>query len=62
MRYVIWYHLYYFKNVKSDHGGMLLLVKFQALACNFTKSNTPPWAFLSLYKSFFVTLMIKLLF
>ena len=51
MRYAIWYNLYYFKNVKSDHGGMLLLVKFQALACNFTKSNTPPWAFLSLYKS-----------
>ena len=24
---------------------MLLLVKLQALSCNFTKSNTPHWAF-----------------
>ena len=24
------------------HGGVLLLVKLQASACNFTKSNTPP--------------------
>ena len=25
------------------HGGVLLLVKLQAKACKFTKSNTPPW-------------------
>ena len=38
----IWYHLYDLKIVKNPHGGVLLLVKLQALACNFTKSNTPP--------------------
>ena len=27
---VIWNHLYNFKNVKSTHGGVLLLVKFKA--------------------------------
>ena len=39
----IWYHLHNLKNVKNTHGGVLLLVKSQALAFNFTKSNTPPW-------------------
>ena len=29
---------------------MLLLVKFQAEACNFTKSNTRPWAFFRFFK------------
>ena len=33
------------KNVKNTHGGMLLLVKLQALVRNYTKSNTPPCAF-----------------
>ena len=32
-----------FKNVENTHGGLLILVKLQAEACNFTKSNTPPW-------------------
>ena len=41
----IWYHLYNFKNVKNIHGGVLLLVKLQATACNFIKSNTTPWVF-----------------
>ena len=27
----IWYHLYNFKNVKNTHGGVLILVKLQAL-------------------------------
>ena len=45
MRCAIWYHLYNFKNVKNAHGGMLLLIKLQALASNFTKTNTPPCAF-----------------
>ena len=40
MRGGIWYHLHYLKNVKNAHGGVFLLV-----ACNFTKSNTPPWVF-----------------
>ena len=29
-----------FKNVKNNHGGVLLLLKLQA-----SKSNTPPWVF-----------------
>ena len=45
MRCVIWYHLYNSKNVKNTHGGVSRLVKLQASACNFTKSNTPPWVF-----------------
>ena len=35
----IWYHLYSLKNVKNTRGEVLLLVKLQAEACNFTKSN-----------------------
>ena len=31
-----------FKNVKNAHGGLLLLVKLQAKACNFSKINTTP--------------------
>ena len=42
MRCAIWYHLYNLKTVKNTHGGVLLLVKLQALACNFTKSSIPP--------------------
>ena len=45
MRCAIWYHLYNLKHVKNTHGGVLLLVKSQAKACNFNKSNTPPWLF-----------------
>ena len=33
------------KNVKNTHGGLLLLVKLQAVAYNCTKSNTPLWVF-----------------
>ena len=37
--------------VKLQAGGVLLLIKFQAfLACNFTKSNTPPWMFFAFFK------------
>ena len=43
----IWYHVYDLKNVKNTHGGVLLLVKFQAEVCNFAKSNIPPWVFSS---------------
>ena len=35
----IWYHLYILKNLKNTHGGVLLLVKLQNSACNFTKCN-----------------------
>ena len=53
VRCTIWYHLYNLKNVKNNHGGVLILVKLQTSACNFTKINTPPWVFftfLKLYK------------
>ena len=48
--YAIWYHPYNIKNVKNTDGGLLLLVKLQASACSFTKSNTPPWVFLTFFK------------
>ena len=38
------------KNVKNTHGGVLLWLKLQAKACNFTKSNTPPWTFFTFFK------------
>ena len=41
----IWYHLYNFKNVKNTHKGVLPLVKWQPLVCNFTKHNAPPLEF-----------------
>ena len=37
MRSAIWHHLYNLKNVKNNNGGVLLLGKLPALACNFTK-------------------------
>ena len=46
----IWYHLHNSKNVKKTHGRVLLLVKLQASACNFTKSNTPPSVFFMFFK------------
>ena len=45
MQCSIWHHLYNLKNVKNAYGGVLLLVKLLAEACNFTKSNTPPRRF-----------------
>ena len=39
-----------FKNTNNTHRGVLLLVKLQASACNFTKSNTPPWVFFMFFK------------
>ena len=50
MRCAIWYHLYNSKNVKNTHGGVLILVKLQAEACNFIKINTPPWVFFTSFK------------
>ena len=35
------------KNVKNTHGEVILLVKVQVSACNFTKSIVPPWGFFS---------------
>ena len=51
MRCTNWYHSYNFKNVKKNHGGVLLLGKMQAQACNFAKSNTSPWVFFTLSQS-----------
>ena len=31
------------KNVKNTQGGVLILVKLQVSAYNFTKIKTPPW-------------------
>ena len=47
---VAWYHSFVLKNVKNTHGGVLLLVKLQANACNFTRSKTPPWVFFTFFK------------
>ena len=49
MRCAIWYHLYNLKNVKNIDGRVLLLVKLLK-ACNFTKSNTPPWVFFTFFE------------
>ena len=46
----IWYHLHNLKNVKNTHRRVLLLVKLLAETCNFTKSNTPPLVFLTVFK------------
>ena len=42
-----WYHSCNLKNVKNTHGGVLT---FRLKACNFTESNTPPWAFSTFLK------------
>ena len=52
MRYVILYQLYNLKNVKNTHGEVLFLVKLQVLACNFTKSDTPPSVFFTFFKQY----------
>ena len=46
---MIWYYIYNLKNVRNTHGGVLLLVKLHAKACNFTKSNTLPWLFFTFF-------------
>ena len=33
------------KTMRNNHGELLVLVKFEALVCNFTKSMTPPLVF-----------------
>ena len=50
VRWAIWYHMYNLKNVKNIHGGVLILVKLQASASNFTKIDTPPWVSLMSFK------------
>ena len=44
--FAIWYHLYKLKkNVKNTHRGVILLVKLQTKACNFTKVTLFHWCF-----------------
>ena len=38
------------KNMRNTRGGVLFLVKLQTEACNFTKSNIPPWVFFTFLK------------
>ena len=55
-------YLYNLKNVKkTPQKGVLLLVKLQGLASNFTKSNTPTlgfYTFFTLYKWYQIKLRI----
>ena len=50
VRCAIWYHLCNLKNVKKTDRGVLILVKLQASACNFTEINTPQWVFFTFFK------------
>ena len=50
LKWYFWYFWNTFENVKNTHGGVLLLVKLQASACNFTKINTLPWVFFMFFK------------
>ena len=52
VRCAIWYHLCNLKNLKNTHEGVLILVKLQAPACNFTKINTLSWVFFAFFKSY----------
>ena len=46
-----WRSVNFRKVAGFSHEGVLLSVKLQVLACNFTKSNTPPWVFLNFLNS-----------
>ena len=50
MHWPIWYHFYNLKIVKNTHRRVLILVKLQAEACNFTKINNLPWVFFTFFK------------
>ena len=39
-----------YKKREKHPWRMLILVKLQASACNFTKINTPPWVFFTFFK------------
>ena len=55
MRCAILYDLCNLKNVKNAHAGVFLLVKLQASAYNFTKTNFPPQVFFTFLKCTNVT-------
>ena len=38
VRCAVWYHLRNLKNVKNTHGGVLILVKLQTLACRLLQT------------------------
>ena len=38
------------KHNEKTHGGVLLLVKLQAEACHFTKTDTLTWMFFTFFK------------
>ena len=59
MRCANWYHFYNLKNMKTGHGGVLLLVKLQASACNFSKGNTFPRAFFTFFNCTNGTKLLK---
>ena len=46
----IWYHLYNLKTWKTLMQECYFRYRFRLLACNFTKSNTPPLVFLTFLK------------
>ena len=46
----IWYYLYNLKNVQNTRGRVLILVKLQATASTFAKSNMPLWVFFTFFK------------
>ena len=46
-----------FKKHEKHHEGVLLSVKLQALACNFTKSSTSPWG--DLHQVFLIVQMVS---
>ena len=48
----IWGHLYNLKNVENTHAEVVLLVKLQASASNFTKSNASLRVFFTFFKLF----------
>ena len=39
-----------FKKRENNHGGVLLVVKCQTLACKVIKGNTPQWVFFTFFK------------
>ena len=45
----ICYHLYNLEKVENTLGGVLLLVKLQAPASNFTKNKNPPWVYFGVF-------------
>ena len=46
----IWYRFYNFKNMGNTCEELLLSVKLQALACNFTKSSFTRWVVFTCFK------------